>query len=107
MGFFSSIPSVSAAEAAQKIQSGNTVLVDVRNPDEFASGHARGAQNCPLPSLAQCIDKLKNFGEVYVICQSGGRSSAAVSKLVSENVRAINIRGGTSAWRASGLPITQ
>lgn len=104
MGFFSSIPSVSATEAAQKLRGDGVVLVDVRSPEEYADGHASGALNCPLPSLAECVDKLKNFAEVYVICQSGGRSSVAVSKLLSQSVRAVNVAGGTSAWRAYGLP---
>jgi rhodanese-related sulfurtransferase len=106
MGFFSSsVPSVSATEAAQKLRDGSAVLVDVRHPEEYAGGHAHGALNCPLPSLNQCVDKLKRFTEVYVICQSGGRSAAAVSVLLSSNVRAINVSGGTSAWRSLGLPI--
>jgi rhodanese-related sulfurtransferase len=106
MGFFSSIPSVSAAEAAQKLREEGAVLVDVRSPDEFAEGHAQGASNCPLPVIDSCVDKLKNFNEVYVICQSGGRSSAAVSKLLLENVHAINVAGGTAAWRSHGLPVS-
>jgi len=106
MGFFSSIPSVSVTEAAQRLHSDNALLIDVRSSAEFASGHAQGARNCPLPSLAQCIDKLKNFSEVYVICQSGGRSSAAVSMLLSQKLPAINIAGGTSAWHAHGLPMS-
>ncbi len=105
MGFFSSVPSVSVEEARQKSGHAGAVLVDVRNPDEFAAGHAKGAQNCPLPVLATCVDKLKGFSEVYVICQSGGRSAQAVSSLLSAQVPAYNVTGGTSAWRRSGLPI--
>ena len=51
------------------------------------------------------IDVLNKFKEVYVICQSGGRSSTAVAQLLPEKIIAINVAGGTSAWRAAGLPI--
>lgn len=105
MSFFKSTPSVSVTEAAQKAHAEGAVIVDVRMPEEFASGHASGAFNCPLPSLAKCLEKLKKFSAVYVICQSGGRSSAAVSQLLSQNINAINVSGGTLAWRAQGLPI--
>jgi rhodanese-related sulfurtransferase len=105
MGFFSSIPSVSAVKADERLHTGDAVLVDVRSPGEFAAGHARGALNCPLPTLSSCVSKLKKFSEVYVICQSGGRSAMAVSALLAENVHAINVSGGTLAWRAQGLAI--
>lgn len=105
MGFFSSVPSVTAVAAERLLHNKGAILVDVRSPDEFASGHARGAENCPLPVLSACVDKLKGYSEVYVICQSGGRSAMAVSALRSEDVRAINVSGGTSAWRAHGLAI--
>lgn len=105
MGFFSSVPSVSVTEAAEKVRQENTGFIDVRSAAEYASGHAVGAQNYPLPSLAANIDSLRKFAAVYVICQSGGRSATAVSALIPEKINAINVSGGTSAWRAAGLPI--
>lgn len=103
--FFNKTPSVSVAEAAQKVREAGAALVDVRSPGEFKNGHARGACNCPLPSLRDCMDKLKKFNEVYLICQSGGRSSAATSALRAAGINAINVSGGTSAWHAQGLPL--
>ncbi len=103
---FSSTPSVSVIEAAERSRASDAILIDVRTPKEYAAGHASGAVSCPLPSLASCLKKLKSFSAVYVICQSGGRSGAAVSQLLSQNINAINISGGTLAWRAHGLPIT-
>ena len=88
------------------MQVGNAVLVDVRSPAEYASGHAAGSRNCPLPSLSDCVEKLKGFAEVYVICLSGGRGSAAVSAMRAAGINAINISGGTLAWSAHGLPVS-
>lgn len=103
---FKSNPSVSVTEAAQKTQAPNAVFIDVRSSAEFSSGHAKGARNIPLGEITSTrIEELKNASEVYLICQSGGRSSMATSKLLSAGVNAINVAGGTSAWRAAGLPI--
>lgn len=104
MGFFTSTHSVTAAEAAHKLQDGTAVLVDVRSPAEFAGGHAHGARNCPLLALSDCIEKLKSFAEVYVICHSGARGAAATSALRAAGINAINVAGGTMAWHAHGLP---
>ncbi len=105
MGFFTSVPSVAVTEVEQKMQGESTILIDVRNPDEYSSGHARGAVNYPLPQIAHYIDKLKGYSEVYVICQSGGRSATATSALIKAGISAVNVTGGTSAWRAHGLPV--
>lgn len=108
MNFFGSrVPSVSVADAAQHLTRNDAVLVDVRSEVEYASGHAKGAINCPLPSLRNCVERLRSFASVYVICQSGGRSSMAVAALVSENINAVTVAGGTLAWRAHGLPLSE
>lgn len=105
MSFFNRTPSVSVSEAAQKARVQGSALVDVRMPDEYSSGHASGAINCPLPSLSSCFEKLKQLDTVYVICHSGGRSAAAVSQMLPHGINAINVSGGTLAWNAHGLPL--
>lgn len=105
MGFFSSVPSITVDEAAKRIHDKTVAFIDVRSAEEYASGHAVGAQNYPLPSLGTHTGALKKFSEVYVICQSGGRSSSAVAQLLREKINAINVAGGTSAWRSAGLLI--
>lgn len=84
-------------------------VIDVRTPAEFAAGHVEGAVNVPLgfsvddPALAS-LDK----GEpVYLICQSGGRSGRAADQLAAAGYQAVNIKGGTGAWIASGRPVAK
>jgi len=78
------------------------LLIDVREPDEFVSGHALGAVNIPLGGVTEA--ELPLGETVYVICQSGARSARAVQALRERGVRAINVDGGTSAWLRAGLP---
>ncbi|MFB2580975.1 rhodanese-like domain-containing protein [Herbiconiux sp. P15] len=81
------------------------VVIDVREPDEFASGHAPSAVNIPLSQLAQRLDEVPTAGPVHVICQLGGRSAQATEALASRGVDAVNVTGGTSAWVSAALPV--
>ena len=101
---FTQIPSVSVEDAALKVQAG-ALLIDVRSPEEFAAGHAQGARNMPVDTLAAATEQFKAQGEVYVMCFSGGRSGAATSSLLAHGVNAMNVAGGFSAWQAAGLPL--
>lgn len=105
LNLFKSKPSVSLKEVFEKTQNKNNAFVDVRTSPEYASLHAKGAESIPLNIIdSNVIEKLKKYNEVYVICQSGGRSAAATSLFVSNGVNAINVEGGTNAWKAEGLP---
>jgi rhodanese-related sulfurtransferase len=93
------VPSVTAAELAEKLAEGKKILIDVREPYEFASGHVKGAVNIPMGQLGAKVGKFKTDAEMYVICASGSRSSSAVGALKRagyENV--FNVKGGTSRW---------
>lgn len=80
------------------------LLIDVRTPAEYAAGHVPGARNVPIDTLDPHAADL-GTGEVYVICESGGRSARASATLASAGHPAVNITGGTAAWRAAGLPV--
>ncbi|MFT5217715.1 MAG: phage shock protein E [Parvicella sp.] len=75
------------------IQSG-AVVVDVRSPQEFKSGHADGSKNIPLQSLSGSLSKLKNK-EVILVCKSGGRAARAKSILSNSGIKAHN----AGAWQ--------
>lgn len=78
-------------------------LIDVREPDEFALVHAVGAVNVPLAQVPSYVGSIDQDRDLYVICQSGGRSGRAVQYLAQNGIDAINVAGGTSAWVAAGL----
>ncbi|MDR3709269.1 MAG: rhodanese-like domain-containing protein [Capsulimonadaceae bacterium] len=100
------ISSIDVRAAHDKLTTGKTVLVDVRAPGEYGSGHAAGAVNVPLGKLERRIGEIPADRPVLVICQSGRRSEIAVATLRSlgrKNV--VNVLGGTAAWRQASLPI--
>lgn len=80
-------------------------LVDVREPDEFASGHVPGARLVPLSQIPAELDSLPADEPIYLICHSGGRSAQAGQFLAQQGLDARNVDGGTSAWISAGYPV--
>ncbi len=81
-------------------------FVDVRQPGEYAAGHAVGANNLPLNSLPENIDRLDPDLPTYVICQTGYRSSLATSLLENAGFKTVcNVSDGTSGWINSQFPV--
>jgi rhodanese-related sulfurtransferase len=83
------------------------LLVDVRTPGEYQGGHVPGAVNIPLQSLPERMNELAGHRDqpVYVICEVGGRSAQAARQLADKGFQAVNITGGTRAWREAGNPV--
>lgn len=97
---------MSPAEARPKVEAAYAQFIDVRTKDEYDSGHANRARNIPLDELPASLDKLERNEPVYLICQSGGRSTKAAEILVESGFpQAISITGGTTRWQSEGLPM--
>jgi glyoxylase-like metal-dependent hydrolase (beta-lactamase superfamily II)/rhodanese-related sulfurtransferase len=78
-------------------------VLDVREPEEFASGHVPGAVNLPQADLATRLDEVPRDRPVFVICQGGFRSLRAAQFLKQHGFPDVaSIKGGTEAWRAGG-----
>lgn len=81
-------------------------LLDVREPDEWAAGHAPGAHHVPMMEIPARVAEVPTDREVVVVCRSGGRSGQVVSYLMGngwDNVR--NLDGGMKSWAASGREV--
>ncbi|MGZ3157869.1 MAG: rhodanese-like domain-containing protein [Burkholderiaceae bacterium] len=101
---------VSTLQATQLINQGKTLIVDVRDAEEYAAGHIRDSKNIPLNELPQRIAELDKFKSknVIVLCQSGVRSSKAVPQLKKAGFNeVVSLNGGLAAWLAQGLPIAK
>lgn len=99
--------SVSTADAVRLINQQKAVLIDVREPGEFAAGHAAGARNIPLATLGDAKGLPTNKAlPLVLVCASGARSSRAVALLRKAGYSTVHsLTGGTNAWREASLPI--
>ena len=94
---------VSAAELAAVLGTAATpLLLDVREPDEFASWAIPGARNLPLSQLEAGFERhlasVPRTAPVVVVCASGIRSARATAMLRAVGVEAANLIGGMEAW---------
>ncbi|MBA0052766.1 rhodanese-like domain-containing protein [Streptomyces sp. AJS327] len=113
---FGPFPQMDAAEVPE-----DALLLDVREDDEWAAGHADGALHIPL---GEVIDRLSEIIEragatpdtpggepgtpvrrVHVICRVGGRSAQVTQYLLQQGLDAVNVDGGMLAWEQAGRPL--
>ncbi|MBQ9459851.1 MAG: rhodanese-like domain-containing protein [Oscillospiraceae bacterium] len=75
------------------------MLLDVRNPDEYAGGHIPGSVNLPLSEIRTAEDRIPDLDTpLFVYCLSGARSSRAVAELQSMGYANLCNLGGISKW---------
>lgn len=85
-------------------------IIDVREKHEFDSGHVPTAEHIPMSIVPLRADEFKAATAeepVWLICESGNRSYQVCDYLVRHGYNAVNVNGGTAAWRALGLPINK
>ena len=100
--------SLTAQGAVQLINRERAVVVDVREPEEFAAGHVTGAKNVPLNQLEQKLQTtVKNKSlPLLLVCATGARAQRAVAtakKLGYEQAQAV--AGGLKSWKDANLPL--
>ncbi|HYH31304.1 MAG TPA: rhodanese-like domain-containing protein [Pseudonocardia sp.] len=96
-------PAVPAASVPQL--PADAALLDVRESDEWAAGHAPTATHLPMSELTGRIDELPDDDPLYVVCRSGGRSARVVAYLAGQGYPAVNVEGGMLAWAGQGRPV--
>lgn len=103
-----STANMNVSEFSQKITEPEVTILDVRTPEEFASGHIEGAINVDFNSgnFANEITRL-NPSETYAIyCRSGSRSGQAASIMHKAGFHDVsNLNGGVIDWANAGLPL--
>jgi rhodanese-related sulfurtransferase len=97
------VPSVPVSDVPADLD--ETVLLDVREDDEWETGHVDGALHIPLGELMARVEEVPTDTEVVVTCRGGGRSSRAVAWLNENGYEAVNLSGGVQAWLAAGRPL--
>ena len=84
-----------------------TLIIDVRKPDEFATGHVPGARNIPHNEIAARLGELRGHEdeEVVVYCESGRRAAIAQKILEQSGFTKVrHLEGDMKSWRKIGLP---
>ena len=100
-------PWVTPAQATHLINREDALVVDVREPGEFGTGHILGARNVPLARIdAGEVDLKSKDKPLILCCDDGSRSSKAAAGLKKLGFTSVvNLSGGIGAWRQAGLPV--
>jgi sulfur-carrier protein adenylyltransferase/sulfurtransferase len=104
------VPEVAPADLQSRLTGGEQIVViDVREPEEFARGKIPGAYTIPRGVLEMQVDgRLPRDATVVLYCGVGGRSALAAKSLAEMGYGNVeNLQGGWSAWTNSGLPVEQ
>ncbi|MBK1877131.1 rhodanese-like domain-containing protein [Pelagicoccus mobilis] len=95
---------------AELIKEENTVLVDVRSPEEAKAAHIKGSKlvNYYANTFREEIQKLPKTKKILLYCRSGNRSGKTASYLESLGFeQLVNQSGGINAWKREGLPVVE
>lgn len=87
----------------------NAIMIDVRTPDEFKSGHAKNSINVQQHELGKDLESKKPYMDqkVYVICKTSQRAGMAARKLKGFGFKNISVvKGGFIKWKKLNLPIS-
>ena len=102
---------LSIEEAKEKLDNGDAVMVDVRDPHEYVEVHATGVRLIPVNTVMNEIKQIRDFAgdkkEVLFICKMGGRSALAAEYATAaglDELELYNVEGGTDAWAEAGFP---
>ena len=104
----SPLPTIDVREAERRLREDpdRPLLIDVREPNEFAAVRAAGAVLMPTSAFAARVGELPTDRPLLVVCHVGGRSAAATGFLIrSGRTDVVNVSGGMDAWAGAGLPV--
>jgi len=109
--FGADVPIPTPAETAARLKSGDAVLIDVREPSEWAeTGVAEPAVLLAMSDLRASREQWKPFLEknhdktLLLMCRSGNRSGQVAALLAKEGYKTVNV-GAFAAWKAASLPV--
>lgn len=95
--------SVSAEMARQWVSAGEAILIDVRDPEEYADEHIPGAILLPLAGLDAAALPETGTKRVILQCLTGKRSATALARLTEQGVNGLlHLEGGLLAWKKAG-----
>jgi len=97
---------LSPQQVRERMDAGRAVLVDIRESDEFARSHVRGAQSQPLSTWEKAHLNIDPAADVIFTCRSGMRTAGACDRLAARvNGDTFVLDGGLDGWAKAGLPV--
>ena len=87
------------------VRTTSPLVLDVRQPAEYKSGHIAGTKLIPLHELQDKITQLPKDRPIIAVCRSGSRSGRAARILTEAGYEVENLRGGMIAWEMAGFPV--
>ncbi len=105
---FRGVKEVDTVAALQLINHKDALILDVRQPEEFAAGHLLNARLIPLGKLKERMGELEKYKDqpIVVVCRTGNRSGTASFLLQKQGFSQIyNLAGGVLAWQKNKLPL--
>ena len=99
------VKDLTPVDVHQMMAKDDVVLIDVREPAEFASERIHGALNLPLSTFDLHALPEAKLKQIVFQCGSGKRSATAVARCLAQGLKLdSHMAGGIAAWRAAGLP---
>lgn len=99
---------LAASDFSTALKAPGTIVLDVRTPAEFASGHLPEARNIDIgaPDFATRLAELDKNASYAVYCKSGNRSGVALEQMTAAGIsHAYDLAGGIGAWQDMGGPV--
>jgi len=97
---------VTTLAATQMINSRHAQVVDLRGPEQFATGSVPNARNIPLAEIGQRSSELRKDRPVILVSDPARTAYSAASKLRAGGIGEVYVlAGGVAAWREAGLPL--
>jgi rhodanese-related sulfurtransferase len=86
-------------------RTGTTLLLDVREDDEWAAGRAPDSVHLPMSEIQARVHEVPTDRPLVVLCRVGARSGQVVMWLRQQGYDAVNVEGGLLRWQRDGLPL--
>ena len=102
------LPTVDVREAERRRREASPppLIVDVREPNEFAAVRLDDVVLLPMSSFAERFGELPKDRPLLVMCAAGSRSAAATGHLLRNGYTdVVNVAGGITEWQKTGLPV--
>ncbi len=98
------LTSLHIGELRELLRLGQISVLDVREDNEYLSGHIKGSQNIYVGHLREELDNISKEGTVCTVCSWGGRSGIAASLLERHGFSVANLLGGMQSWNSAKQP---